>query len=192
MSQLHKLCILWALLITLRRNFRIKVCFVSQYAIFIAFILNEFVFYFYSAIVDLFSLYLYILRCCFTKTKDSKMDIGPISQRVYKPHDSNLVKIYAAFTVKSKDPNRSQFCTSRRLSCHDRCAKLWPDWIRIRTATNIIFVRFELWAHRPFVKWIPDYFTVVKALLCLCYDCCEWCILFCKFIKGNEMYYDFL
>ena len=50
-------------------------------------------------------------------------------------------------------PIRSQFCT-----CHDSwavvtCANLWPDWvIRIQFESKQIFMKFQLWAHGPFVR----------------------------------------
>ena len=34
----------------------------------------------------------------------------------------------------------------------------WPDWIfRIKITINGIFIRFQLWAHKCFVKWVLDY-----------------------------------
>ena len=36
------------------------------------------------------------------------------------------------------------------------CARFWPDWIiRFNTRAKRIFTRFQLWAHKPFVKWFP-------------------------------------
>ena len=46
-------------------------------------------------------------------------------------------------------------------ACHDRWAvvmyaNLWPDWIiYIKTRAKRIFTRFESWAHKLPVKWVP-------------------------------------
>ena len=54
-------------------------------------------------------------------------------------------------------PIKSQFCT-----CHDSwavvtCVKFWRDFvIIIKVKTSRIFTRFQLCAHKVFVKWVSD------------------------------------
>ena len=65
---------------------------------------------------------------------------------------TQILQKYQLFLCENNHLIRSQFC-----SCHDSsaamaCAKLRPDWInriKIRTKTNRIFVRFQLWAPKP-------------------------------------------
>ena len=68
--------------------------------------------------------------------------------------------------LKTFDLIRSQFCT-----CHDSlavmaCTNLWSDWmIKIIITTKNIYERFQLWAHKPFVKWIPGQ-RVISLISC--------------------------
>ena len=68
--------------------------------------------------------------------------------------------------MKYNDMSRSQICT-----CHKRwavvtCAKLWPDWIiRIKIGAKLIATRFQFWAHKWFVKWVPHYTDVIMATM---------------------------
>ena len=88
--------------------------------------------------------------------------LGFISQRVYVL----IIQIFQSsccFVMKSFISMRSQFCR-----CHDSwavmaCAKLWPDLIiSFHVRATYIFTRFGLWAHKLFVKCIPESVETVK------------------------------
>ena len=71
-------------------------------------------------------------------------------------HDWNLCEHSLCFYQCSNDSIRSQTCT-----CHDSwavmtCAKLWPNLsIIFEVGVKLIFTRFQLWAYKPFAKWVP-------------------------------------
>ena len=83
------------------------------------------------------------------------MHFGPILQSVYGHVMQFLQKMQCSY-VKNHDHIISKFCT-----CHDSWAvvayaKLWHDWLSSdRFRTKSIVTRFELCAHKHFVKWIP-------------------------------------
>ena len=58
--------------------------------------------------------------------------------------------------LKDNDQIRSQFCTCHDSSAVVACAKLWYGLIiRNTIPTRRIFTRFQLWAHKMFVRWVP-------------------------------------
>ena len=49
---------------------------------------------------------------------------------------------------------------SRQLRAVVTCPVLWPDWvIRIVITTQRDFIRFQLWAYKPFIQWATDVFV---------------------------------
>ena len=55
----------------------------------------------------------------------------------------------------SNNPIRSQICTCHNSSAVVGCAKFWTDMIIIFYVRAIcVYTKFELWAHKPFVKWV--------------------------------------
>ena len=47
---------------------------------------------------------------------------------------------------------------SQQLSCHDMCKIVaWSDHYFSSKSDLIFFTRFQLWAHEPFVKRVPEY-----------------------------------
>ena len=69
---------------------------------------------------------------------------------------SKSCKNMGCFCMQKTDPNRSQFCTCHNSLAVVTCAKLSVDWtIKIKVRTDTIFSRFQLWARKHFVKWIP-------------------------------------
>ena len=59
------------------------------------------------------------------------------------------------FYLNDNDQISLQFCP-----CHDSSAamvwaKLWPDWIIRNISARRISTRFQSWAYKLFVKWVP-------------------------------------
>ena len=80
---------------------------------------------------------------------------GPISLTVYEI----ILKYWSNHFCSYHKLIRLQFCTSHDSSAVMTCAKLWPDCIIIFQLRAIwIFAKFGLWAHKPFVKWVPGPF----------------------------------
>ena len=53
------------------------------------------------------------------------------------------------------DTSMSKFCICHDSSAVVACAKFWLDYFIIfHTRAAHIFIRFGLWAHKPFVKWV--------------------------------------
>ena len=73
---------------------------------------------------------------------------------------------------KHNDQIMTQFFACHNNSAVMTCAKLWHDCIiRIRIKAKQFIVRFQLCAHKPLVKWIPD-------LICLLDDLNELVVKF--------------
>ena len=79
---------------------------------------------------------------------------GYVSLNSLRAHNPNLLEIHLA-RIKNKHHIRSQFCTCHDSSAVVTCANMRLDWSnRIEIGSWIIFTRFQLWAHQPFVKWV--------------------------------------
>ena len=64
--------------------------------------------------------------------------------------------------MKNYDQISSQIYTCHDSSAVMACANLWPDWIvEIEIRAKTIFTRFQLWADKCFVKWVPGAFKLV-------------------------------
>ena len=73
-------------------------------------------------------------------------------------HNSNLVGILSAPNYDSNEPVRTQFCTGHDSSAVVTCAKLWSDCIIIfHVRATLILTRFEWWARKCLVTWVPEH-----------------------------------
>ena len=82
------------------------------------------------------------------------VDHRPFSQKFYELLIQILKQKHSCWSyLKTNNPIMSQICTCQDSSAVVTFAKLWPDWIVgiILTAWRI-FIRFQLWAHKPFAK----------------------------------------
>ena len=63
--------------------------------------------------------------------------------------------------VKIIDQIKPQLCTYHNCSAVVACTKLWPDEIIIiKIGAKVFLPRFELWAHKLFVKWLLGFNTL--------------------------------
>ena len=85
------------------------------------------------------------------KTGRLTLSTGAVFTTSLWAHNPNSYCSY----FKNNDQIRWQFCTCHGSSAVLKCSNLWPDdKSRIIIRTKIIFTRFQLWAHKPFVKWM--------------------------------------
>ena len=66
--------------------------------------------------------------------------------------------------MEYNDQIMPQFCTCHDSSAVMTCAKLWHDWIIIKIKTKNNFTRFQLRAHKPFVKWFPAHSRIISSV----------------------------
>ena len=68
--------------------------------------------------------------------------------------NSNIVKKMLVAHMEKKIHQVTILHMSWQLSCHDVC-KIVDQIFRIKLQANIIYIRFQFYAHKSFMKWSP-------------------------------------